>query len=184
MNEKISFINKLRISICDIKQYREFISEKLSKAIIYSIILSLIIGIIQGIFNFAIISTTESAITKVISSSEFKFTFEDNKINFENSPIKIERGRNLLYIDTNISLDNIDSIRNILVHKDFSVSILSDGISVRIDGEVQNFNFKESNISEKIDNEILLKSLNILKVVKYIVFILYIFYIIIAILYI
>lgn len=171
MNEKISFINKVRISITSIRGYKELIKEKLSKAIIYSILLSLIVGVIQGIVSFVTISSIQKTMEKVISSDEFKFTLKDGILNFENSPIKSEEGRNIVYIDTNISLDNVDSIRNIVVHKDVSIAILKDGISYRINGEEYNYKFSEVPLVGTIDNEMLLKSLNLIGIIKYIAFI-------------
>ena len=171
MNEKISFIKKLKISVTSIKGYKELIKEKLSKAILYSIIFSLIIGVIQGIFSFVTIGSIQKTMEKVISSDEFKFTFQDGILNFENSPIKSEEGRNIVYINTNISLEEKDTIRSIVVHKDVSIAILKDGISYRINGEESNFKFSDIPLAGKINNDMLLKSLNIIGIVKYIAFI-------------
>ncbi|MCF0147087.1 MAG: DUF1189 family protein [Clostridium sp.] len=170
MNEKISFIKKLKISITSIKGYNDLIKEKLSKAIIYSLLFSLIIGVIQGIISFVTISSIQNTMENVISSDEFKFTLQDGILNFENSPIKTEEGRNIVYIDTNISLDEKESIRSIVVHKDSSIAILRDGISVRLNGEETNFKFNEVPLVGQINNEMLLKSLNIIGIAKYIAF--------------
>ncbi|MDV4151682.1 DUF1189 family protein [Clostridium sp. AL.422] len=171
MNENISFIKKLKISITSIKGYKELIKQKLSQAIIYSILLSLIVGSIQGIISFTYISSMQRTIEKVISSSEFKFTLQDGILNFENSPIKSEEGRSMVYINTNISLDDLESIRSIVVHKDISFSILKDGLSCRINGEEYNYKFSDIPLVGTIDNEIILKSLSIIGVFKYIFFI-------------
>lgn len=171
MNEKISFAKKIKISITSIKGYNDLIKEKLSKAIIYSIIFSLIIGVIQGIVSFVTISSIQNTMEKVISSDEFKFTFQDGILNFENSPIKSEEGRNIVYIDTNISLYEKESIRSIVVHKDVSIAILKDGISFRLNGEETNFKFSEVPLVGQINNEMLLKSLNIIGIAKYIAFV-------------
>lgn len=171
MNKKISFINKLRISITSIKEYKELIKEKLSHVIIYSILLSLIVGAIQGVFSFIAINDMQKTMEKVISSDEFKFTLQDGILNFENSPIKSEEGRNMVYIDTNISLDEIDTIRNVIVHKDASVTLLKDGISYRNNGNEHNFKFSEIPFVGVVDNETLLNSLSLIRIVKYVAFI-------------
>ena len=172
MNENISFIEKLKISITSIKGYKDLIREKLSRTILYSILLCLIIGVIQGVISFITISALQKNMERVISSDEFKFTYENGILNFENSPIKSEEGRNIVYIDTNISIDERESIRNIVVHKDVSFAILRDGISLRENGEEYNFKFSEVPLVGTINNEMLLKSLNIIGLVKYIAFIL------------
>jgi len=171
MNEKINFSKKFKISITSIKGYSHLIKERLSKAIIYSIIFSLIIGGIQGLISFATISSIQSTIEKAISSDEFKFTFQDGILNFENSPIKNEKGRNIIYIDTNISLAEKESVRNIVVHKDVSMAILKDGISVRVNGMERNLNFDKDEFIGEINNEKILKALSSIGIVKYIAFI-------------
>lgn len=172
MNEKMNFLKRLKISITSIKGYKELIKEKLSKAILYSIIFSLIIGVIQGVFSFITISAIQKTMEKVISSDEFKFTFQDGILNFENSPIKSEEGGEMIvYIDTDISLDEKDTIRNIVVHKDMSISILKDGISCRINGEETEFKFSDVPLVGEINNAMLLKSMNIIGLAKYVAFV-------------
>ena len=170
MNEKMNFLKRLKISITSIRGYKELIKEKLSKAILYSIIFSLIIGVIQGVFSFITISAVQKTMEKVISSDEFKFTLQDGILNFENSPIKSEEGRNIVYIDTNISLDEKETIRNIVVHKDTSIAILKDGISWRMNGEEAEFKFGDVPLVGEINNDMLLKSINIIGLAKYVAF--------------
>ena len=170
MNEKISFINKIRISIVSIKRYKDLIKENISKAIIYSILLSVIVGSILGAISFVAIGTMQKTMESVISSDEFKFTLDNGVLNFENSPIIREEGRSMVYIDTNISLDDVESIRKIVVHKDLSFAILKDGISYRVNGEEYDYKFSDFPLISEIDNEALLKSLNLIGIVKYIAF--------------
>ena len=170
MDKNINFINRLRISITSIRQYNELIKDTLSKAIIYSLMLSLLVGSFLGAFSFAVVGTMQKNIEDIISSDEFKFILKDGILDFENSPIKREEGRSIVYIDTNISLDNVDSIRKVVVHKDESFAILKDGISYRINGNEYNYKFSELPLIEKIDNDIVLKALSIIGIVKYLAF--------------
>lgn len=166
----IKFFNKVRISITSIEGYMELLKDSLSKAIIYSVILSLIVGSFLGVFSFFTAKNIENNIKSTFSSDEFKFRLENGILEFENSPIKIEKGRSMVYIDTNITLDTIESIRKIIIHKDESFSILRDGISYRINENHFNFKFSDFYLKEKIDNDSILKTLNILGIVKYISF--------------
>lgn len=170
MSEKISLINKVRISITSIRKYKDLIKENISQAIIYSLLLSLIVGSILGVLSFTAIGTMQKTMESVISSDEFKFTLDNGVLNFENSPIIREEGRAMVYIDTNISLDDVESIRKIVVHKDLSFAILKDGVSYRVNGEEYDYKFSDFPLISKIDNEILLKSLNLIGIVKYIAF--------------
>ena len=171
MSEKISFINKVRISVTSIKEYKKLMKENISKAIIYSILLSLIVGSILGALSFTTISVIQKTMETAISSDEFKFTLDNGVLNFEKSPIKIEEGRTILYIDTNVSLDEVESIRNIIVHKDISCVMLKDGISYRVNGDEYDYKFSELPLISSIDNEVLLKSLDFIGIIKYIVFV-------------
>lgn len=168
--KNIEFFDKVRISITSIKEYKNLLKDSLSKAILYSVIFSLILGSILGVFNFIAVGTIENNMKDIISSEEFKFTFENGILDFENSPIKVDEGRSLVYIDTDTSLENIDSIRKILVHKDESVAILKDGVSYRISENQYNFKFSDLAINKKIDNEVVLKTLGVFKFVKYLAF--------------
>src|SRR5699024_10856249 len=97
-----------RISVTSIKEYKKLMKENISKAIIYSILLSLIVGSILGALSFTTISVIQKTMETAISSDEFKFTLDNGVLNFEKSPIKIEEGRTILYIDTNVSLDEVE----------------------------------------------------------------------------
>ena len=171
MKERLGFFNKLIISITSVKRYKELMKEGLSKAIIYSILFSLIIGGIIGGFSYAAVGSMQETIEKVMSTDEFKFTLENGILDFENSPLKIEEGQSIVYVDTDISLSEVDSIRKIVVHKDSSVSFLKDGVSYRMNGEELNLKYTEMNLVDKIDNEDIISSLGLIGIVKYIVFI-------------
>ncbi|MBD7916358.1 DUF1189 family protein [Clostridium sp. Sa3CUN1] len=169
--KNIKFFNKVKISITSIKGYRELLKDSLSKAILYSIILSLIVGSFLGVFSFITAGKIQKSMKDLISSEKFKFTLEDGILNFENSPIKKEYGGELIiYVDTNITLDEVDSIRKLVVHKNESLVILRDGISYRIDGNKFDYKFSELPLITNINNETILKSLNLIEIVKYLVF--------------
>lgn len=170
--KNINFFNRVRISITNIKGYKDLVKESLSKAILYSLILCIVVGSFVGVFGFVTVGKLQNDMKDLILSEEFKFTLEDGILNFENSPIKQEYGGDMIvYIDTNITLNEVDSIRKVIVHKDESLAILKDGIAYRIEGNQFNYKFSELPLIEKIDNEIVLKSLNLIDIVKYLVFI-------------
>lgn len=171
MKDRIGFFNKIIISITSVKRYKELINEKLSRAIIYSILFTLIIGSVIGGISYAAIGSMQKSIENIMSTDELKFTLENGALDFENSPLKYEVGQNIIYVDTSISLSNVNDIRKIVVHKDSSVSFLKDGISYRINGEEYNFKYTEMNLEGKIDNNDIISSLGIISIIKYIVFI-------------
>lgn len=168
--KNIKFFDRVRISITSVKEYKSLLKDSLSKAILYSVIFSLIFGSVLGVINFIAFGTMENNMKDMISSEQFKFTFENGILDFENSPLKIDEGRSIVYIDTDTSLENIDSIRKIVVHKDESIAILKDGISYRISENQYNFKFSDLGINKKIDNEVVLKTLVVFNFIKYLAF--------------
>ncbi|MDU5110510.1 MAG: DUF1189 family protein [Clostridium sp.] len=171
MKDRIGFFNKIIISVANVKRYKELINEKLSRAIIYSILFSLIIGSVIGGLSYVAIGSMQKSIENVMSTDELKFTLENGILDFENSPFKYEEGQNIIYVDTSLSLSEVNEIRKIVVHKDSSVSFLKDGISYRTNGEEYNFKYTEINLEGKIDNNDIISSLGIISIIKYIAFI-------------
>lgn len=171
MKNRIGFFNKIIISVANIKRYKELINEKLSRAIIYSILFSLIIGSVIGGVNYAIIGTVQKGMEQVMTTDELKFTLENGILDFENSPLKYEEGQAIIYIDTSLSLSDVNNIRKIVVHKDISVAFLKDGISYRANGEEYSYKYTEMNLVDKIDNNDFIKALDIFSMIKNVVFI-------------
>ncbi|WP_300381467.1 DUF1189 family protein [Clostridium sp.] len=152
------FINKVKISIFKINKYDELIKEQLSSAIGYALLLSIILGFLGGIYGSYEIKQTKNEIVGFLENDENKFTLENGILNFEKSPIKYEKGKFILYIDTIKNKDEIDSLRNILIHKDYYMAILKDGIIIDVNGYTQQLSFiKDGNIFK---NDDLLVSIN------------------------
>lgn len=172
MRNRIGFFNKIIISVANVKKYKELINEKLSRAIIYSILFSIIIGSVIGGFSYAAIGTVQKGMEQVMSTDELKFTLENGVLDFENSPLKYEEGQAIIYIDTSLSLSDVNNIRKIVVHKDISAAFLKDGISYRASGEEYSYKYTEMNLVDKIDNNDFIKALDIFSVIKNVVFIL------------
>lgn len=124
MKDNIGFIDKVKISIYNVGRYKELLKLRFSHALVYSILLSVLVGCISGIMNFASVTTMQNSIKEIMASDEFQFEMKDGILDFKNSPIKREAGRFLVLINTDISLEEVETIRNIVIHKDISVSIL------------------------------------------------------------
>lgn len=177
MKENIGFLDKVKISIYNIGRYKDLLKLNVFHALVYSILLSLIVGSISGMMKFASITTVQNSMKQIMTSDEFQFEIKDGILDFKNSPIKREAGKFLVLIDTDKSLEEVEKLRKVVVHKDVSVSILMDGISYRAYGE--EFSFKYSDfpiLFNNINNETILKSVNIMGVLKYFIFVFIILY--------
>ncbi|MDZ7542858.1 DUF1189 domain-containing protein, partial [Clostridium perfringens] len=131
MEENISFVNKVKISVLNIGKYKELLRLSFSKALIYSILLSILVGVVTGIAQFAAINLVQKASRNALTDDKFSFEMKDGVLNFNESPIIKEKGKLILLIDTNKSLEDEESVRKIVIHKDISTVIFKDGISVR-----------------------------------------------------
>lgn len=168
----INFINKFKISLYNIKKYNDLIILRFSHAIIYSIILSLIAGSILGCINFSNISKFQKLVKTTMENEKYEFELHDGILDFKNSPIKSESGKFMILVDTNIGLEDVDTIRNIIVHKDMAMVILKDGIYTNTGGQKAEYKYSDmSLLVDNINNESLIKSLDYMWIFKYIIFI-------------
>ena len=167
MNKRTSIINIFTFSMRP-KKYIYLIKEKLSKAFIYVLLLSVILGIIQGCMSIYVISNVEKTVEIFLKQDELKFEMKDGILNFPASPLKEEEGQTLLYIDTTKSLDDLDSIRNITVHKEEVTVILKDGVMTKFNSEQSTFKYSDYGLDKiNINNDIVITALNKIYIIKY-----------------
>lgn len=167
MEKKITMLNRFTFSIRP-KKYIYLVKENLSKAFLYILLLSVIFGFIQGSMSTYIISNVEKAVEIFLKQDELKFELKDGILSFPSSPIKEEEGQTLLYIDTNKSLDDLDSIRNITVHKDNATVILKDGVMTKFSSEQNTFKYSDYGLDKfNINNDIVINALSKIYIIKY-----------------
>lgn len=171
MERKLNFIERFKISIFKPRRYNEIVKEGISKAIIHSLIVSLVIGSIMGGILFSILSEKEKDIYNIVSNNEYKFSIDNGILEFNKSPMKFDEGKSVVYINSDILIKDIDSIKNITIHKDYSIAILKDGISIRYLGDEYTVNYKTIIDNFSLNNETILKGLSLFKFVKYSLFI-------------
>ena len=171
MKEKLNFIERFKISIFKPRRYNELIKEGISKVLIYSLIVTLIIGSIIGGILFSVLSSTEKDVYNIVSNKNFEFSISNGIFEFNKSPVKFEEGKSIIYINSDISINDINSIKNIVIHKDYSIAILKDGISIRYLRDEYNMEYNSIINNLSLNNETLIKGLNLFKFVKYAIFI-------------
>jgi len=170
MEGKLNFLSRFKISIFKIKEYSLFLKEGLNKAIGYVLTLSVIIGIVLGILQFFMLNTLENSMKVLLSEERFKFEINESMLDFKESPYKEEQGSTVVIINSNKTLADSESIKNITVHKDMSSAFFKDGMVVRYNGHEYKFKYSDIPYLDKhIDNEVALNILNKAKPIKYIV---------------
>ena len=130
MKENINMINRFKWSL-NPKKYSYLVKDKLGKAFLYLFILATIFGIFQGITLVKTIGVVEKVVSKAYQDGKLNFEMKSGLLDFKSQPYKEEQGSVLLLVDTDKTIDNVDSLRNITVHKDLSTVILKDGIVIK-----------------------------------------------------
>lgn len=172
MEKKLNFLSRFKISSFKIKQYSLLLKDGLNKAIGYALILSLIIGIFLGAIQFTLLTTIEKELKIALEKEEFEFEMNEGVLDFKASPYKLEEGGTVIIIDSNKTLNDSESFRNVTVHKDISTVFVKDGIIVRENGNEYKLKYTEIPIVNKsINNQEAINILNKVKPIKYIVFI-------------
>lgn len=130
MKENINMINRFKWSL-NPKKYSYLVKDKLGKVFLYLFILATIFGIFQGITLVKTIGVVEKVVSKAYQDGKLNFEMKNGLLDFKSQPYKEEQGSVLLLVDTDKTIDNVDSLRNITVHKDLSTVILKDGIVIK-----------------------------------------------------
>ena len=167
MESKKSFFKDFIFTIKP-KKYIELMNRKFLRAFMHIIVVALILGLIQGCISIGLFTSVEKIFTEGLKSEELNFELKDGILNFKNSPYKEEEGQLLLLIDTDKNVNEIDSLKNIIVHKEVVSVFLKDGILIKNGEEKISITYDELGLSkEYLDNKILLEQIEKLKIVKY-----------------
>lgn len=137
-----NYINRFKASIKP-RRYGELVGDSYSKVIIYLMILAVIFGGIQGFTSLTVVSVIQDSIHETFKDEKVNFEMKDGRLNFIGSPYKIEEGQVLLLVDTDKSVSEVDSLRNITVHKELSTVFLSDGLMVKNGANEYTYRYNE-----------------------------------------
>lgn len=174
MEEKLNFFNRFNLSFKP-SRYSLYIKEGLHKSIIYVLILSCVLGLIKGVLFAQVYSTSEEQFIKVLKDSKYSFTFENSKLTMKGGPVSVEQGSNLFLIDTTKSLQTINELDKITVHKDYSFVMVSDGFVYNTLGQKSTVKYSDIFMSTfTLDNNKLIAELESVSFVKYILVIVFI----------
>ena len=82
-----------------------------------------------------------------------KFEINDGILNFDKEPVTLESNQTIIYIDSSKSLSDIDSLRPILIHKDYSTAFLKDGIFVNYSGNKIEMKYSDNIMYSNLNSE-------------------------------
>ncbi|MBS5986266.1 DUF1189 family protein [Clostridium sp.] len=123
-----SFFEKFKNSIYNIREFPNYIREGVGKAILYALILSIILGGIKGITTTFTLNKDINLAIQTLEDDKYKFKIENGTLDLVTSPLKIENGSTLIYLDENKDISQSEELKNITVHLDSYILILKDGI--------------------------------------------------------
>ena len=167
MKEKINMIDRFKWSL-NPKKYIYLAKDKLGKAFLYLLILAIIFGLFQGITIIRTIGIVEDVISKAYKDGKLNFEMKNGLLDFEASPYKEEQGSTVLLVDTDKTVDEVDSLRNITVHKDLSTVILKDGIVIKNGSEESVYKYADFGLNKvNFNNEVINIFIKELSVIKY-----------------
>ena len=140
------------------KKYVVLRKRKLFNAFLNIAIVALVIGLIQGVVSFGLITTAEDVFVEAMKQEESEFELKDGILNFKKETFKEEEGQILLLVDTNKTISQIDSLKNITVHKEVVTALLKNGIMVKNGGQEVTMTYEELGLAATtINNNSVLK---------------------------
>lgn len=105
-NEKMGILKRFINSIYDFKSYNFFISQKLSKAILYLLLLAFLSSTFTVIKNSYTFKSGFSYLEEVLTNEMPSFILENNELKIDTTmPIVYEDGINIVVVDTTKELD-------------------------------------------------------------------------------
>ncbi len=108
--------------------------------------------------SFQLIKTAENVLVEVMKQDKAEFELKDGILNFKMETFKEEQGQTLLLVDASKNISEIDSLKNITVHKADVTALLRDGIMVKNGGQEITATYKDLGLSSIIiDNNKVLK---------------------------
>lgn len=173
MKEKIRFIDMFKISLFSPSNYKKLLKLGIGRIVLYLFILSIIVGVPNSISQAMIFSKEQRVLVNSLENEEYSFEIKEGILNYKSSPTKIDMGQYIFYIDANKELKDIESLRNILIHKDYSVAILKDGIAADFNGEKMKITYTDNGLVA-LNNKELIEVVKFMNIIIYIGIFIYI----------
>lgn len=156
--KKENFFKKFYNNLFNLNTFPAYIKEGLGRAILYALILNIFIGVFQGVLVAVDFNKNINQSKQYLLDDKYDFKIENGLLTMKTTPIKISEGSTLVYVDSNKSLDERDSLRSISVHGDMSMLILKDGVAlITPDGE-QTLLYKDITL-DTITNEDMIQAI-------------------------
>lgn len=145
---KINIFKRLQYSF-NPNKYRYLVKDTILNGIIYLLVMSCLLGIISGSFSVSAISKGEKILENTLKSSELNFKFSNGLLEFSEGHWIDDNGENLLLIDTDKTINEIDDLRSITIHKNNEMVFLKDGFMIKSDDYKRIYTYEEVGLGNR-----------------------------------
>lgn len=171
MNKNIKIKDIIKISIFKPSKYMDLLEVSTKKAILALLIVCLIPGLVNGISKSLIFGEAIDNVIDILKEDENEFEIKDGILNLKKEEIKLEEINSILYINSTKEIKDIDSLRNIFIHKNIYSAFLKDGVSVSL-GELKvEYKYTENPRLLNLNNESIIEKLELAQGLKYLIII-------------
>lgn len=120
---------KLKNSFYNTDKIAEYSTESVGKSVTYSLLVSALIGLVSAIIIALSINYALNLFNEKFNEDNYKFTISNGELSLNvDTPKSIESSGVKIYIDDEISVDDIDKIKKVIVNVDEYYLILKDGV--------------------------------------------------------
>lgn len=163
MSKRDNFFKKFINCIYNLKSLVMYPKYGIGKAILYVFIMTAIFGTLRGLIIGYNTNKELSDLSTTLQSEEYKFNIENGILNLEKSPLKVESTSTLIYIDGDKNLNEINELREIVIHNDNNILFLKDGICIQTGEYKQQAYYKDLLGNNKLDNKTLYEQSSYIK---------------------
>ena len=162
---------KLKNSFYNTDKIAEYSTETVGKSVVYSLLVSILIGFVSAIIIALSTNYALNLFNEKFNEEKYKFTISNGELSLNvDTPQSIENSGTKLYIDDEISVDDIDEIKKVIVNEDEYFLILKDGVMLNASSSIngnQEQSIKYSDIipnnAKEINNNTIISFLNSIK---------------------
>lgn len=172
MKNKKGFFHKFFTSIYDLNVFSQYAKDGLLSAILYAVILVFLLGGLRTGIDLYGLNKEITQITTELEGPEYNISIKDGNLKID-KPVSVFDARGILvYFNQDISVNNIDDIRNKIINSDMYGLCLKDGIIINDGINTYNVSYEKLfndniSLSDQFDNLrlIIISSLFIVNVV-------------------
>ena len=142
MKNKKGFFYKFFTSIYDLNVFSQYAKEGLFRAILYAAVLVFLLGGLKTGTALYGLNKKIIQITTELKGPDYNIDIQDGKLKIDKPVSVFDENGVLVYINQDISITNIDNIRNKIANSDMYGLFLKDGIIINDGINIYNVSYR------------------------------------------